>query len=68
MGDVWLRDTPFGPVTDSLKIAEKFEMEHKHVLRAIKKCRSELSFQPKFGLNRNIIENLYSGGAKGKER
>lgn len=23
MGDVWLRNTPFGPVTDSLKIAEK---------------------------------------------
>ncbi len=21
MGDVWIRDTPFGPVTDSLKIA-----------------------------------------------
>ena len=30
MGDVWVRDTPFGPVTDSLKIAEKFEMDHKH--------------------------------------
>ncbi len=30
MGDVWGRDTPFGPVTDSLKIAEKFEMDHKH--------------------------------------
>ena len=26
MGDVCVRDTPFGPVTDSLKIAEKFEM------------------------------------------
>ena len=25
MGDVWIRDTPFGPVTDSLKIAEHFE-------------------------------------------
>ena len=36
MGDVWVRDTPFGPVTDSLRIAEKFQMEHKHVLRAIK--------------------------------
>jgi hypothetical protein len=30
MGDVWGRDTPFGPVTDSLKIAEKFEMDHKY--------------------------------------
>ena len=35
MGDVWVRDTPFGPVTDSLKIAEKFEMDHKHILRVI---------------------------------
>ena len=26
MGDVWIRDTPFGPVTDSLKIAEHFDM------------------------------------------
>lgn len=68
MGDVWVRDTPFGPVTDSLKIAEKFEMEHKHVLRAIKKCIDELSIQPKFGLNKNIIENRYLGGAQGKVR
>jgi len=68
MGDVWVRDTPFGPVTDSLKIAEKFEMEHKHVLRAVKKCLDELSIKPKFGLNKNIIESRYLGGAKGKER
>lgn len=68
MGDVWVRDTPFGPVTDSLKIAEKFEMEHKHVFRAIKKCIDEFSIQPKFGLNKNIIENSYLGEAKGKER
>lgn len=68
MGDVWVRDTPFGPVTDSLRIAEKFQMEHKHVLRAIKKCIDELSIQPKFGLNINIIENRYLGGAKGKKR
>jgi hypothetical protein len=26
MGDVWIRDTPYGPVTDSLKIAEKLEL------------------------------------------
>lgn len=68
MGDVWVRDTPFGPVTDSIRIAEKFEMDHKHVLRAIKKCIDELSIQPKFGLNKNIIENSCLGGAKGKER
>jgi phage regulator Rha-like protein len=68
MGDVWVRDTPIGPVTDSLKIAERFEMEHKHVLRAIQKCIDELSVQPKFGLNKNLIENSYLGGAEGKER
>ncbi|HXH76541.1 MAG TPA: Rha family transcriptional regulator [Bacteriovoracaceae bacterium] len=67
MGDVWVRDTPFGPVTDSLRIAEKFDMSHKHVLRAIKKCESELGTQPKFGLCRNIIENRYLGGPKGRE-
>ena len=68
MGDVWIRDTPFGPVTDSLKIAEHFEMEHKHVLRAIDKCMIELSIKPKFGLNENFIENGYLGGAIGRQR
>jgi phage regulator Rha-like protein len=68
MGDVWVRDTPFGPVTDSLKIAEKFEMEQKNVLRSIKKCEKELGIQLKFELNKNIIENSYLGGARGKER
>jgi phage regulator Rha-like protein len=67
MGDVWVRDTPFGPVTDSLKIAEKFEMNHSHVLRAIKKCLDELGTQSKFGLCSNIIENSYLGGPKGRE-
>ncbi len=68
MGDVWVRDTPFGPVTDSLKIAEKFEMDHKHVLRAIDKCRSELLVQPKFGLNQKLIENKHLVGAVGHQR
>lgn len=67
MGDVWVRDTPFGPVTDSLIIAQRFEMEHRHVLRAIDKCREEL-VQPKFGLNQNLIENSYLGGSKGHKR
>ena len=68
MGDVWIRDTPFGPVTDSLKIADHFDMQHKHVLRAIDKCTAELSIEPKFGLNQNFIENNYLGGAAGKKR
>jgi phage regulator Rha-like protein len=67
MGDVWVRDTPFGPVTDSLRISEKFNMEHKHVLRAIQKCLTELSTEPKFGLCKNIIENSYLAGPKGRE-
>lgn len=67
MGDVWVRDTPFGPVTDSLKIAEKFEIDHKNVLRAIKKCNAELGTQLKFELRKNIIENRYLGGPKGRE-
>ncbi len=68
MEDVWVRDTPFGPVTDSLKIAEHFDMKHKHILRAVDNCTNELSIEPKFGLNKNFIENKYLGGAKGKER
>jgi phage regulator Rha-like protein len=67
MGDVWVRDTPFGPITDSLKIAEKFGMHHHHVLRAVKKCRSELATQTKYGLCSNIIENNYLAGPKGRE-
>ena len=68
MGDVWIRDTPFGPVTDSLKIAEHFDMNHQHILRAIEKCKKELSIQSKFGLNENLIENSYLGGAKNRKR
>lgn len=68
MGDVWVRDTPFGPVTDSLKIAEKFGIEHHNILRAIKKCQSELGTELKFELCKNIIKNSYLSGAKGKER
>ncbi len=66
MGDVWVRDTPFGPVTDSLKIAEKFDIEHKHVLRAIYKCEAELQTEPKFGLCKNLIRNSYLGGPEGR--
>lgn len=68
MGDVWVRDTPFGPVTDSLKIAEKFGMDHHNILRAIRKCQKELSIQLKFELNQNIIENKYLAGAEGRKR
>ena len=68
MGDVWIRDTPFGPVTDSLKIAEHFEMEHKNVLRAIDKCSKELGTQLRFELCKNLIENRYLSGPNGRQR
>lgn len=68
MGDVWIRDTPFGPVTDSLKIAEKFKIDHKYVIRAIDKCLNELSTNSQFQLSENIIENKYSAGPEGRSR
>jgi phage regulator Rha-like protein len=68
MGDVWVRDTPFGPVTDSLKIAEHFEMKHHNVLRAIDKCSMELGTELKFELCKNLIENSHLSGPKGRER
>jgi phage regulator Rha-like protein len=68
MGDVWIRDTPFGAVTNSLRLAEHFSIEHRNILRSIEKCVSELSIELKFELNKNFIENSYLGGAKGKER
>ncbi len=68
MGDVWIRDTPFGPLTDSLKIAEQFDMTHPHLLRAIDKCKDELGTESKYGLCSNLIENKYLSGPKGRER
>ena len=68
MGNVWMRDTPFGPVTDSLKVAELFGMKHQNILRAIDKCIEELSIELKFELNENLIENSYLGGRKGAQR
>ena len=68
MGDVWIRDTPLGPVTDSLKLAEHFAMSHSHVLRAIDKCLEELGTESKFGLCQNLIENKYLAGPEGRRR
>ena len=42
MGEVWIRDTPFGPVTDSMIVANKFGLTHHNVLRAISKVHEEL--------------------------
>ncbi|MBT4790334.1 MAG: Rha family transcriptional regulator [Halobacteriovoraceae bacterium] len=68
MGDVWVRDMPFGAVTDSLKIAEHFDMKHHNILRAIDKCKEELFDELKFELNQNLIESKYLGGAQGYKR
>ena len=68
MGDVWIRDTPFGPVTDSLVLAEKFGMQHPHIIRAIDKCKEELSTESRFGLCRQLIDNTYYSGPNGRKR
>ncbi len=68
MGDVWVRDTPFGPVTDSLKISEHFEMEHHNILRSIDKCRKELGTELKFEFCKNLIENKYLSGPDSRKR
>ncbi len=68
MGDVWLRDTPFGPVTDSQILAKKFGLTHGNILRSISKCRKELADNPKYKLEKNLIESTYLAGPKGKPR
>ncbi len=68
MGDVWVRDSPFGPVTDSLIIAENFKIKHSNILRAIQKCREELLLNSKYQLESHLIQNFYHAGAKGKQR
>jgi phage regulator Rha-like protein len=43
MGDVWIRDTPFGSITDSLVLAKKFGLTYGKILRSIDKCKAELA-------------------------
>lgn len=68
MGDVWLRDTPFGPVTDSITLAKKFNLKHSNLIRSIKKCQKELGFEAKYDLDKNLIETEYLAGPKYKKR
>ncbi len=68
MGDVWLRDSPFGPVTDSIVLAKIFSLEHNKILRAIDKCRVELSHESKYELEKHLIDGKRLVGPKGKER
>lgn len=68
MGDVWVRDTPFGVVTDSLVLAENFSIKHHNILRAITKCRGELNNQNHYKLDENLIETTRLVGAEGRKR
>lgn len=68
MGDVWVRDTPFGPVTDSLVLAKKFNLKHSNILRSISKCLAELGSEDKYELSDNLIVSSYKGGAKTRLR
>ena len=68
MGDVWVRDSPFGAVTDSLVLAEKFSMKHHNILRAIAKCRRELGEKSHYRLEENLIEAIRLVGAEGRKR
>jgi len=68
MGDVWIRDTPFGPVTDSLILAKKFGIPHSNILRGIDRCRDELSTELKFELCSHLIENTHLTGPDQRKR
>ena len=68
MGEVWIRDTPFGAVTDSLKVSEHFDMKHHNVLRAIDKCNEELATELKFEFCKNLIESSHLSGPIARQR
>lgn len=68
MGEVWVRDTPFGPVTDSLVLAKKFGLTHGNILRSINKCKSELANEAKYDLTNNLIEVHYLAGPAKRPR
>jgi phage regulator Rha-like protein len=68
MGDVWVRDSPFGPVTDSLVLSGKFNIRHDNILRAVQKCREELLVNTKYQIQNHLIDSFYYCGAKGRQR
>jgi len=68
MGEVWIRDTPFGPITDSITVAKKFDLLHHNVLRAIAKVHDELGETGKFQIDQNFIESHYMAGPIGREK
>lgn len=68
MGDVWVRDTPFGSITDSQILSKKFGLTHGNILRSISKCMKELGSEEKYNLRNNLIENFYMAGPKIQQR
>lgn len=67
MGELWIRDSPFGPVTDSLRISEKFKIKHSNVLRAIQKCREELILNTSYHLENHLMQSFYYAVTKGNQ-
>ncbi len=68
MENFWQSRLPLDKVADSLMMAKKFSIKHDKILRAIDKCRQELSICAKFKLHEHLKESNYWGGARGKER
>lgn len=68
MGDVWVRDSPFGPVTDTLVLSDKFNIRHDNILRSVQKCREELLLNTKYQIQNHLIDSFYTGGAIGRQR
>ncbi len=68
MGDVWIRDTPFGPVTDTLLLSKKFGISHSNILRAVERCQKDLATELKFELCNNLIDNSYLSGPRERQR
>ena len=68
MGEVWIRDSPFGLVTDTTMLAEKFGIKHSNILCAVSRCRKEIGSESKNRLGENLMDSSYMAGAKGKQR
>lgn len=68
MGDVWVRDSPFGPVTDTLVLSDKFNIRHDNILRAVQKCREEFLLNTKYQIQNHLIDSFYYAGATGRQR
>ena len=59
MGEVWIRYTPFEPVTDSMIVANKFGLTHHNALRAISKVHTEFGETKKFRIAENFNVSHY---------